>query len=218
MNKAVLLGIAVAMLTAPSFAQVIPPGSDVAGVSQATLADDFYKWILEAPNIPNNPLFDTTGALANNQPEFLGGSVFLLAGSNGGDSGIATRSFAVPEGVPLFLPIVTIADVELPASMDPNTCLGRPDADACALAFIADWTPPTPAEVKLTEGGYARIFDIFGPTASVFAPYLQLSSTLVPFCPPSADKLYGVPGGECGGSCRRATTWLSKVFSPACIR
>jgi len=116
-----------------SASPVIPPGTPDAGIPQATLADDFYRWILDAP-ASTNPLFDPTGALAhiNNN-----GPVSLLAGSGGG--GFLTRSFSVPPRKPLFVPVVTTADIELPVSMDPASCLGAPDPTACALALISSF-------------------------------------------------------------------------------
>jgi hypothetical protein len=149
------------------------------------LANQFYQWILEAPATPlsANPLFDPTGASAhvdNNGP------VFLLAGSGGG--GFATRSFSLPEGKPLFFPIVNTADIELPLSMDPNSCLGTADPTACAFAFISS---------PLAGGLEAKLDGV--DLATDFTPFFQQSSTIQSFCPPSSDNIFGVPAGECGG-------------------
>jgi hypothetical protein len=78
-----------------SAVQVFAPHTH--GVGQASAAE--WSWILGF-SAPNDPLSDTTGALAslNNS-----GPVFFLAGSNGGTP--AHRSFNVPAGVPILVPL-----------------------------------------------------------------------------------------------------------------
>lgn len=186
-------------ISAPATAAVIPPSTLVAGISQAALADQFYRWLLEAPGGSNNPLFDTTGAAAhvNNT-----GPVFLVAGSNGG--GFVTRSFSVPENKPLFVPIVTTADIELPLSLDANSCLGKSDPTACAIAFLDTFPLTGGLEAKLD--GVDLVAD--------FTPFFQQSSTLQSFCPPSNDNIFGVPAGECGGFVQKGYYIALDALSP----
>jgi len=184
MKPPVLLGcIALGLMIGPAAGQLIPPNELVLGESQAALADQWYPWILTAP-AATNPLFDTTGAWAgvNNN-----GPVFFLAGSAGG--GFVTRTITVPADKPLFFPIGNTSDIELPLSMDPNSCLGAADPNACALAYIQ---PPLEfSELVATLDG--------APLATNFAPFFQRSTALSSFCPASADNLFGIVPPDCGG-------------------
>ena len=64
MKRSLLFGcVALGLLAGPAIGQVIPPLSPVAGISQTTLADEWWPWILTAKGT-TNPLFDTTGAWA----------------------------------------------------------------------------------------------------------------------------------------------------------
>lgn len=211
MKLSLLIGCAaLSLVMGPAVARVIPPGTDVAGISQATLADAFYQWIVLLPKSAN-PLFDTTGAYANHQPlssdvpaNPASGKVFLLAGTN--SPGFATRSFNVPAGTPLFLPLSTTADFELPVDLDPNSCLGKADPYKCATDFLGPQPPPNPFSgtpiamldgVALTVGGVS-IADAIAADSTAF---FQRSSALAPYCLASADNVLafaGYPNGACG--------------------
>jgi hypothetical protein len=80
--------------------------------------EDWWRWILNDPlaSAPDNqnPLTDTTGhhAADNNN-----GPVFFIAGEGLGTTGHVTRSFDVPVGKPLLIPLVNSIDTppeELP--------------------------------------------------------------------------------------------------------
>ena len=183
--------LAMGTLTVSAKADVILPGTSVAGISQATLADQWYRWILEAP-ASTNPLYDPSGAWAhvdNNGP------VFLLAGSSGG--GFISRSFSVPAGQPLFFPTVNIADVEVPVSMDPTSCIGSvsPSPYDCAMAYLNTF--------PLTGGLVAKLNGV--DLVADFTPFYHVSSALESFCPASSDNLFGVPAGECGAFVQKGT-------------
>jgi hypothetical protein len=141
MNKHPLLGFVMMLVTlttlpayalviddgvvlSPSSFQVVDPTRSVAGLSQLTLSQQFWQWSLAIP-ADTNPLLDTTGAFANTNN---GGPVFFVAGNTGGTS---TRNFTVPEGKPIFFPIVAAFDAELPADVSSGAC----DL-ACAFGFI----------------------------------------------------------------------------------
>jgi hypothetical protein len=112
MRRLLFAVLGLATLAGTTKPNVIPPGSPVAGISQATLADQWSAWILMTPNA-NNPLTnDPTGANAgvNNN-----GPVFRLAGSPGG--GFISRTIKVPGGRPLFFPLINLTDLELSPSV-----------------------------------------------------------------------------------------------------
>lgn len=89
-------------------AQVIDPSQSVAGSSQLALSEQWAQWALGA-EAASNPILDTTGAFANTNN---GGPVFFIAGSTGGAT---TRSFNVPQGKPIFFPIINAFDLEVPS-------------------------------------------------------------------------------------------------------
>jgi len=79
--------------------QIVPPSNNVAGQSQLYWAQAWWQWVLGIPT-PNNPLLDTTGADAgvNNN-----GPLFFLAGNFGG---VSVRTIDVPDGKPVFFPVI----------------------------------------------------------------------------------------------------------------
>ncbi|MEF8755679.1 MAG: PEP-CTERM sorting domain-containing protein [Accumulibacter sp.] len=89
-------------------AGVVDPTQPVAGSTQLQLAEQWLQWALSI-DAASNPMLDTTGAYAhvNNL-----GPVFFVAGNTGGSS---TRTFTAPAGKPIFFPIVTAYDIEVPA-------------------------------------------------------------------------------------------------------
>lgn len=187
MRRLLFAVLGLASLTGTTKASVIPPGNPVAGISQATLANEWFAWILMTPSA-NNPLTnDPTGANAgvNNN-----GPVFLLAGSPGG--GFISRTITVPAGKPLFFPLINNTDLELSpgvaASVGAQTCQGEPNPDACALAFI---TPPqTPSGLVATLNGTPLDPNL----NSDYAMYFQQSSTLVPVNLPPGNVFSSVFG------------------------
>ena len=74
--------------------QIMPPTQPVAGQSQLSWAEEWYRWVSGIP-AANNPILDTTGNNArvnNNRP------VFFLAGTFG--TGPVARKIKVPYGKP----------------------------------------------------------------------------------------------------------------------
>lgn len=84
----------------------------VPGVSQAdplkALSAQWWQWALSIPT-PANPLTDVTGA---NCMVGQRGDVWFLAGTFTG--GTVSRRCSVPQGVPLFFPIVNSVQVNTP--------------------------------------------------------------------------------------------------------
>ena len=105
----VLGAIATAAFVAQSAsaAFVYAPGSTVAGKSITEWTAAWWTWAIQAP-AAQNPIADTTGAFAgmNN-----GGPVFFVAGSDGSSSSV-TRTFDVPAGRPLLVPMINFFDTE----------------------------------------------------------------------------------------------------------
>ena len=123
-------GVALAILTAgtPAFADIAKPGDIIAGHNQLYWAEQWWQWAVGVP-APNNPLLDTTGANAgvNNN-----GSVFFVAGVAG--SGTVARTFTVPSGRPIFIPVVNgvYAPIGTDGGFDPSPCKA-PLQFSCAI-------------------------------------------------------------------------------------
>jgi hypothetical protein len=86
-------------------AQGLPPGQ------LPTLTGEWWQWAMSIP-ISVNPLLDSTGERC-----MIGqrGSVWFLGGVNGGGS--AERTCSVPEGLPLFFPVINAINAN-----SPNVC------------------------------------------------------------------------------------------------
>jgi hypothetical protein len=88
----------------------------VDGQTIAQWTEDWWTWALQAPNA-TNPLLDTTGAFAgvdNND------SVYFVAGTASDFGGPATvvRTFDVPAGKPLLIPILNTFDTLDPKNVE----------------------------------------------------------------------------------------------------
>lgn len=77
---------------------VLPPQSQPHGKSLGEWAAAWWQWVLSVP-ADRNPLTDTTGEFAGENQD---GSVWFVAGTFGGS---AERSFKVPAGKAIFLPV-----------------------------------------------------------------------------------------------------------------
>lgn len=85
---------------------VLPPGSTVAGQTNAQWTTNWWQWAF-AQSAPNDAFTDATGANANiNQS----GPVFFLAGTA---VGAANRTFTVPADVYILVPLVNVELSEL---------------------------------------------------------------------------------------------------------
>jgi hypothetical protein len=79
--------------------ELLPSHGMIAGETVSEWTEDWWTWALQAP-AATNPLLDPDGSYAavNNTAK-----MFFIAGSLGGD---VTRSFDVPAGKPLLVPIL----------------------------------------------------------------------------------------------------------------
>jgi hypothetical protein len=156
-------------------AVVVDPSQPVAGVSQLTLSQQWWQWVLGIPQA-DNPLLDTTGMSARTNNN---GPVFFVAGNTGGNS---ERTFSIQAGKPIFFPVLNNIDVEFPP--DTTNCKSDPDPVACALAFISpDLNNATNLHATL-DGQNLLIFPSFRQTSNSFFD-LNLPS----------DNLFGAPAG-----------------------
>ena len=107
---------------------ILPPNASVAGKSIQDWTAAWWIWVLQSP-AATNPLLDTTGAFANVNND---GPVFFIAGNT------ATRSFDVPAGRPILLPMINLFDVEsVPPDPPEATLLDRQTAaDLVVGAFL----------------------------------------------------------------------------------
>jgi hypothetical protein len=77
---------------------VLPPQSQPHGKSYGEWAAAWWQWVMSIP-ADRNPLTDTTGEFAGENQD---GPVWFVAGTFGGS---AERSFTVPAGKAIFLPV-----------------------------------------------------------------------------------------------------------------
>src|SRR3954449_2740320 len=95
----VAIGVCVVAPAVAGTVTVLPAGSQVAGRSIGEYTADWWQWALGFTT-PDDPFSDPDGSKANlNQS----GPVFFLAGNAGGSS---TRSFTVPAGKHLLVPLL----------------------------------------------------------------------------------------------------------------
>jgi len=113
--------------------QIMPPTQPVAGQSQLSWAEEWYRWVSGIP-AANNPIHDTTGNNArvnNNRP------VFFLAGTFG--TGPVARKIKVPYGKPVIFPVLNQAFAAVnfeTGNYDPSPCTS-PLTVKCAIGALS---------------------------------------------------------------------------------
>ena len=113
--------------------QIMPPTQPVAGQSQLSWAEEWYRWVSGIP-AANNPILDTTGNNArvnNNRP------VFFLAGTFG--TGPVARKIKVPYGKPVIFPVLNQAFAAVnfeTGNYDPSPCTS-PLTVKCAIGALS---------------------------------------------------------------------------------
>ena len=111
---------------------VLEPQSSVEGKSIAEWTAAWWTWALQAP-LATNPLTDPTGAFANVNND---GPVFFIAGTFG-TSGPQSRTFKVPAGKPVLVPMINFFDTE-PAEIDPKDAT-LADRENAATVLVNGW-------------------------------------------------------------------------------
>lgn len=171
---------------------ILAPGSVVAGMSIADWTAAWWTWNVQSP-AATYPSADPTGAFAN---QHNNGPVFFVAGTTGG---AATRSFNVPAGRPLLIPIINFFDTE-PAEIDLGVTL--PDRITAAEKIVAAWPGNViPASLFASIDGNAVVspLDYFEETAIFSAGPTQ---------PGSFIGSLGVPDGADIFPTKAAGYWL----------
>ena len=113
--------------------RILPPHSRSFGLSYAEWSAKWWQWASGIP-FAQNPLFDTTGAFADQEQS---GHVWFLAGAFGGT---VERTVTVPVGKALFFPIFNNlwwAPDDLPfAKFVAETFLGKTPAEIALLSDV----------------------------------------------------------------------------------
>jgi hypothetical protein len=110
---------------------ILDPGSCVDGRTIAAWTGDWWTWGLQAPKV-GNPLTDTTGADANYNN---GGPVFFIAGTYGSLTS-ADRTFEVPAGKPVLLPMINFFDIENLPGVPPSAGIDADHGEAALRASM----------------------------------------------------------------------------------
>jgi hypothetical protein len=109
---AAAIGATPLLIGLPAKAQTIDaPNTPVAGQSIADWTAGWWGWLMPF-QYGATPLDDTTGALANTNNN---GPVFYVAGTSGGT---ANRTFTVPAGRPLLIPVLNQAFIQYPVPIE----------------------------------------------------------------------------------------------------
>jgi hypothetical protein len=87
--------------------EISRPQERILGDPIAEWAEDWWEWVLQGPPPAGNPQTDETGEFADVEND---GPVFFIAGTFGNPlNDPVERSFEVPDGTPLLIPILTIS-------------------------------------------------------------------------------------------------------------
>ena len=169
---------------------VLSPDAIVAGKSIAAWTADWWTW---AAQTSPSPLSDPTGAFANVNNN---GPVFFIAGNPGGT---ATRSFTVPAGKPILLPLINIFDVEPLPQTNPATLEER---ELAADLVTGGWVNNTASLFASIDGNlvpspanYLEVSDFFDMGLVQDGSYL-------------ASDLFGLPVGNKTSPTKSAGYWL----------
>ena len=127
----------------------------VAGETIAQWTQKWWTWALQAP-ADQNPLLDTTGAFADGSTNT--DAVFFIGGTMGGT---ADRTFTVPAGKPLLIPILNQFDTLDPKNVE-NKALTNFQKSVTSLFADIDGIP-----LKNLQSDLVRTdFFSMGPTQS----------------------------------------------------
>ncbi|HEY0421090.1 MAG TPA: hypothetical protein VGC80_16365 [Acetobacteraceae bacterium] len=188
------LGIMAVTAQPVSAYTILPPSSDIAGRSIAEWTAAWWTWALQAP-AATNPLTDPTGAFAgvNNT-----GPVFFIASTNG-LSGPAVRSFDVPAGKPVLVPLLPFSDLEAVGFSSGTSFAER---QAAANATVAQW---------LGSVNAASLFaSVDGSPVANLTEHLEVTDIFSagPTQPGSYAEAVGIPAGVELSPAKAAGYWL----------
>jgi hypothetical protein len=169
---------------------ILPQGSIIAGKSIADWTAAWWTWGLQAP-ASTNPLYDPTGAFANVNND---GPVFFIAGNT------ASRTFTVPAGKPVLLPLINIFDIESVPPDDPVFSLA--ERQAAAAAVVNTWVGAVDTS--------SLFVSIDGNAVLAPSSYLEVTGffDMGPTQPGSLLESFGVPSGTAATPTKSAGYWL----------
>ena len=124
----VAVGLAGFAIWPASAYTILPPNSVVAGQSIADWTAAWWSWAWQSP-AASYPPADPNGIFANQNNN---GPVFFVAGTTGTTT-VATRSFNVPFGRPLLIPMINFADTEPAEIQNPPNTLAEREAIADSI-------------------------------------------------------------------------------------
>jgi hypothetical protein len=193
--------LALAFIAAPLFGltqsasayTILAPDAVVAGKSIVDWTAEWWTWALQSL-LATNPLLDDTGAFANVNNN---GPVFFIAG---GVTPSVTRSFNIPAGRPVLLPLINNVVVDSIPPDPAGTTLAEREAanDAYISAFV---------NAVDTNSLFASIDG--NPVANL-SQYLQVTGhfDLGPSQAGSLLEAIGVPAGTDGFPTESGGYWL----------
>ena len=186
-----VISLALGFVFTPAFAD------DDSHESFRVLSAQWWQWATSIP-VASNPVADTTGANC-----FVGqrGTIWFLAGTS--NSKPVVRTCSVPEGAPLFFPVVNVINVNTPGvggqvNQDKSVAVLRAEAapyvdTANGLKVLLD-----NREIKAIRRVRSIVFAAVFPQPNLFG-----DTTLVPgriYSPAIDDgfyvKLNGLPAGQ----------------------
>jgi len=188
MRRSWIAAAAVAALVAfahqsASAYEILSPGSTVAGRTIAAWTAEWWTWVVQSP-ADANPIQDSTGALANQNNS---GPVFFVAGTGGGP---ATRSYSVPAGKPLLIPMVNIAWIGWP-----------PDTQESANAALDGWE-------NTVTGLFASIDGVTVTNPKGYLEQSEFFSAGNALAGTVATELFGAPAGAELSPSKSVGYWL----------
>ncbi len=173
---ALVFASAIALVVPSGAAQagVVDPGTSVADKTQAAWTADWWQWALSFP-FASSPMFDDDGSRAGYGNT---GPVFFVAGAFGGDY---TRTFNVPAGKPLFVPVAnTIGLQNLEADTEESLrALAKKSIDGA----VVNWETVTVNGLQLPEYDPLLNDDELEALMQKYrpqSPLIDLSSPLLP--------------------------------------
>ncbi len=114
---------------------IYAPHSIVDGQSIGDWGGAWWTWVSQMSDTLPNPQTDTTGALAHQNNS---GPVFFVAGNFGGTT---TRSFSVPAGSLLLVPVLNFSIIQYPVPLENQVIASFNNATPTNLTATIDGAP-----------------------------------------------------------------------------
>lgn len=139
--------------------EISRPQERILGDPISEWAEDWWEWVLQGPPPAGNPQTDETGEFADVEND---GPVFFIAGTFGNPlNDPVERSFEVPDGTPLLIPILN--DIYITFNTDE-----RPRA--LANNSLGDWKRSVEDLFLVIDGVEVKNLDSFFLRTDFFSP------------------------------------------------